>query len=351
MPNVSISNSRKAACVQKYIQTGSTTATRRWYSTTYNETAPSENSIKRWHRRFLQYGTVADLPRSGRPQTSPQNVSRIEAAFRENPRLSLRVAERELQIPRSTIDDVLRRKLKMFPYKISFLQQLLPNDYAERLQWAQHCRRELRIDSQYLSRIVFSDECLFHANGVVNNHNARIWGTSNPQTVQEVPLQREKVMVWCAMHKTKIIGPYFFRTPTVNTQAYKSMLSSYGLRHVAQLPGSPIFQQDGAPAHTSNATSEYLQRKLGNRWISKRGPTNWPARSPDLTPLDFFLWGYVKDKVYSEEIESLQHLKARITEAIRSIDTSTLSNVWKNIETRINCVVRQQGKHIEQMTF
>ena len=69
-------------------------------------------------------------------------------------------------------------------------------------------------------------------------------------------------MVWCAMHKTRIIGSYFFRTPTVNTQAYKSMLSSYGLRHVAQLPGSPIFQQDGAPAHTSNATSEYLQRNL-----------------------------------------------------------------------------------------
>ena len=192
MPNVSISNSRKAACVQRYIQTGSITATRRWYATTYNETAPSENSIKRWHRRFLQYGTAAGLPRSGRPQTSPQIVSIIEAAFHENPRLSLRVADRELQIPRSTIDDVLRRKLKIFPYKISFLQQLLPNDYAEWLQWAQHCHRELRIDPQYFSRIVFSDECLFHMNGVVINRNERIWGTSNPQTLLEVPLQRER---------------------------------------------------------------------------------------------------------------------------------------------------------------
>ena len=83
----------------------------------------------------------------------------------------------------------------MFPYKISFLQQLLPNDYTERLHWAQHCRRELKNDPLYLSRIVFCDQYLFHANGVVKNHNARIWGTSNPQTVQEVPLQREKVMV------------------------------------------------------------------------------------------------------------------------------------------------------------
>ena len=351
MPNVVISNQRKAACVQKYIQTGSIASTRRWYATTYGAAAPSRNSILRWYRRFLQNGTVADLPRSGRPQADPQVVSRIEGAFHENPRLSLRVAERVLQVLRSTICDVLKKKLKMFPYKISFLQQLSTRVYGERLQWSQHCRTEMEVDPQYLSRIVFSDECLFHTNGVVNKHNVRIWGTSNPKVVEEVPQNSEKVMVWCAMHKTKIIGPYFFRAPTVDTQAYKSMLRYYGLNHIAQLPGSPIFQQDGAPAHTSNATREYLTRKLGNQWISKRGPTNWPARSPDLTPLDFFLWGYVKDKVYAVRIHSLQHLRTRITRAIRSIDTATLSRVWKNVETRMDCVVRQQGKHIEQMTF
>ena len=107
------------------------------------------------------------------------------------------------------------------------------------------------------------------------------------------------------------------------------MLQYYELQHVQQLPGSPIFQQDSAPAHTSDTVREYLSRKLGNNWISRRGPIDWPARSPDLTPLDFFLWGYVKDKVYSERIESLDHLKIRIWHAISSIDTAILSNVWK----------------------
>ena len=346
-----ISPERKAAIVRRYIQTNSIIATQRWYRSIYGPPAPSGDSIRRWNDHFLRYGTVADLPRSGRPRVSSEDVSKIENAFNENPRLSTRNAERELGIPRSTIRDVLRKKLKMFPYRISFLQQLLPRDYVDRLNWAQHCRREIRRDSQYLSRIVFSDECLFHTNGTVNKHNARIWGTENPQVVEEVPMRSEKVMVWCAMHKTKIIGPYFFRQSSVDSAAYKSMLRYYGLRHVQQLPGSPIFQQDGAPAHTSNIVREYLLRKLGNNWISKRGPIHWPARSPDLTPLDFFLWGYVKDKVYSERIESLDHLKTRIQHAISSIDTATLSNVWKNIHTRINCVTRQEGKHIEQMNF
>ena len=102
-----------------------------------------------------------------------------------------------------------------------------------------------------------------------------------------------------------------------------------------QLPESPTLQQDVAPAHTANNVNEYLSRKLGNNWIS-RGPIDWTARSPDLTPLDFFLSGYVKEKVYSERIESLEHLKKRIQQAISSIDTATFSNIWKNINIRIN---------------
>ncbi len=96
-------------------------------------------------------------------------------------------------------------------------------------------------------------------------------------------------MVWFAIHNTKLIGPYFFRQSSVDAAAYKSMLRCYGLHHIEQLEVALIFQQDGAPAHTSRLFTEYLQRNLGDRWISKRGPVNWSPRSSDLTPLDFFL--------------------------------------------------------------
>ena len=59
----------------------------------------------------------------------------------------------------------------------------------------------------------------------------------------------------------------------------------------------------------------------------------------------------MKDKVYSERIESLEHLKKRIQHAIISIGTATLSNVLRNINTRINYVVHQEVKHIEQSKF
>lgn len=342
---------QKSECVRKMHELKSVTRVRRWYATNRGIPAPSAQSLRKWVLDFQELGTMSDRPRSGRPSTSSNDVDRIENLFQENPQVSITVASAQLRIPRSTIHRILHKKLKMFPYKISFLQQLLPADYSKRLQYARHVRHELRNDPQYLDRIVFSDECLFHTNGVVNKHNARVWGTENPRTVQQVPLRSEKVMVWCAMHRTKIIGPYFFSAGSVTGAMYKRMLRYYALPKVLALPGSPIFQQDGAPPHWSSEVRQYLDRKLENRWIGRGGPIAWPPRSPDLTPPDFFLWGYVKDQVYSSPIRDLEHLKTRITQAINRIDTGTLGNVWKNTKTRIDHVVRQNGGHIEQLNL
>ena len=81
-----------------------------------------------------------------------------------------------------------------------------------------------------------------------------------------------------------------------------------------------MFQQDGSTAYYSISVRQYLDRKLGDNWIQRGGPTAWPPRSPDLTPSDFFLSGQVKGEVSSIPIESLNHLKSRIRQAIRRID-------------------------------
>ncbi|GFW92589.1 uncharacterized protein TNCV_519061 [Trichonephila clavipes] len=61
------------------------------------------------------------------------------------------------------------------------------------------------------------------------------------------------------------------------------------------------FQQDGATCHTARATIDLLKDTLGDRLISRFGPVIWPPRSCDLTPLDYFLWGYVKSLVYADK--------------------------------------------------
>ncbi|KAJ8943499.1 hypothetical protein NQ318_016279 [Aromia moschata] len=52
-----------------------------------------------------------------------------------------------------------------------------------------------------------------------------------------------------------------------------------------------FFQQDAAPPHFAVHVREYLNHVIRNRWIGRRGSIERPARSPGLTPFDFFLWG------------------------------------------------------------
>ncbi|GFU45681.1 uncharacterized protein TNCV_4223741 [Trichonephila clavipes] len=69
------------------------------------------------------------------------------------------------------------------------------------------------------------------------------------------------------------------------------------------------FKQDGATCHTARATIDLLKDTFGDRLISCFGPVNWPPRCCDLTPLVYFLWGYVKSLVYADKPQTLDHLE------------------------------------------
>ena len=61
------------------------------------------------------------------------------------------------------------------------------------------------------------------------------------------------------------------------------------------------FQHDGAPSHHTRHVMQHLNDTFPNRWIGRGSTINWPPRSPDLTPLDFCLWGMMKSEVYRKK--------------------------------------------------
>ncbi|GFY11778.1 uncharacterized protein TNCV_1529701 [Trichonephila clavipes] len=79
------------------------------------------------------------------------------------------------------------------------------------------------------------------------------------------------------------------------------------------------FQQDGTTCHTARATIDLLKDTFGDHQISRFGPVNWPPRSCHLTPLDYFLWGYVKSLVYADKPQTLDHLEDNICRVIADI--------------------------------
>ncbi|GFY33207.1 hypothetical protein TNCV_1240581 [Trichonephila clavipes] len=78
------------------------------------------------------------------------------------------------------------------------------------------------------------------------------------------------------------------------------------------------------------ATIDLLKDTFGDRLISRFGPVNWPPRSCDLTPLDYFLWGYVKSLVYADKPQTLDHLEDNIRRVIADIRPQMLEKVIEN---------------------
>ncbi|GFX82370.1 hypothetical protein TNCV_2870511 [Trichonephila clavipes] len=75
---------------------------------------------------------------------------------------------------------------------------------------------------------------------------------------------------------------------------------------------------------------------FGDRLISRFGPVNWPPRSCDLTPLDYFLWGYVKSLVYADKPQTLDHLEDSIRRVIADIRPQMLEKVIENWTSRLD---------------
>lgn len=164
-------------------------------------------------------------------------------------------------------------------------------------------------------RLIMSDEAHFQLSGeVFNRQNVGFWGTRNPRIFRTKDPHATRVTVWCGVTASGIIGPYFYQdergvTVSVSGERYRRILRDYVLPLLRNEQRSRDidwwWQQDGATAHTARDTMRILEKHFGeNRLIScqtRRDSTiiNWLSHSPDLSASDFFLWGYLKDRVYN----------------------------------------------------
>jgi hypothetical protein len=111
------------------------------------------------------------------------------------------------------------------------------------------------------------------------------------------------------------------------------------------------FQQKGATVHTARRLLGVLREMFPGRLISLRGDVGWPARSPELSPCDFFFWGYLKEMVFKYRPRSLEDLKERIRQEIDAIPPQITRRVKKNFRERLQQCVANDGRHMSDMIF
>ncbi|PSN52143.1 hypothetical protein C0J52_06461 [Blattella germanica] len=257
-----------------------------------NDSVPARNTIKLWIKNFGQTACATKKKLEGRPRSvrTPENVEQVRRAVVNSPQRSTRKLASALGITDRTVRRILHQDLHFHPYKLVTVQQ---------------------------------------------------------------------VNVWCGVASFGVIGPYFFedeqsRAVTTNAHCYNMMLRNFiepELRQRNDEYHNLWFQQYGATVHTANISMATLRGLFPGRVISRRGDVEWSPRSPDLNVCDFFLWGYLKSKVYENRPRTAADLKQNIRNEVAAIPGVLLQRVMRNFRERLQECVDNNGQHLKDTLF
>ena len=194
-----------------------------WFGEKFpDKPVPHCNAVRNLVDKFWETGSVYDAKRCGRPaKLSEEKLLDIFDSMLQSASKSLRKLAQQHDIGFATAHKAIRRQLKVFPYKITAVQEMKTTDHEKRLhysRWFNQFIKENTADA--LDVIFFTDEAWFHLSGYVNSQNSRLWSSDNPHSLHTTPLHDKKVDVQVAISR-RIVGPIFFMN-TINSKHYCS---------------------------------------------------------------------------------------------------------------------------------
>ena len=303
---------------------------------------------------FETLGTVQNVnkTRSGRPRTStsPGKEEQVQETLLRSPQKSLRQTARETNISKDSVYRIMKH-LHWKCYIPTLIHALNEDDPDRRVQFCEWYLAKCAEDPGFPHKIVWSDEASFKLNGSINRHNCTYWGPVNPQVTLEHHVNLPGVTEWCGISALGIIAP-FFRNGTVTGESYLNLLQEFVGPQFSEMFGDDdeiYFQQDGAPPHYHRDVRAHLDAAFPDTWIGRRGSIEYPARSPDLTPMDFILWGYFKDKVYRTKPRTIDALKLEIERRCRDIPKDLFRDVCESLGANYQCCLDNNGHQFEHL--
>jgi hypothetical protein len=228
----------------------------RAFTDRFGKAPPCKATLLDWEKRAFASGSVKDRPRSGLKKTREETCTAVAQPIERSPITSIRKRAAELQIPRSTMHDQIKKDLKMKGFRPMFVNELPDNDMEQRVV-ACHALLAQFPNAVSCSRVLFFDECaIYHSSHM---RNVVFWSKENPHYVQELERNPPHVMIWVAVSSQYLFGPYFFEG-YVNGDSYLDMLQTWLIPQLQEkgIMDCVWLQQDGAPAHFAIQVREFL---------------------------------------------------------------------------------------------
>ncbi|GFW07589.1 DUF4817 domain-containing protein [Trichonephila clavipes] len=288
---------------------------------------PNHQTFARVHQNLVERGSFrATIEGTGRRQIArtPIFEEGVLHSVDQTPGTSVRALAASTGRSPTTIHRVLQGTA-LHPFHVQRVQSLQPDDPPRRVTFAQWFLNQIAADMHFASSVLFCDEATFSREGVFNTH---MWALNNPHSTRPRAMQqRFTVNVWAGI---EVLPELLTDVP-------------------APIRRRMWFQQDGAPSHYARHVREHLDRTFPNRWIGCGGPVAWPPRSPDLSPLDFLLWGAMKGLVHDTPVVSEMDLVARISIAAARIREmpGVFEDVRQSMSRRYRACIHANGRNFE----
>ena len=310
---------------------------------------PRRNAFLRLVQRFSENAELKPQKKSGGKQLHGaevvQRVQEFIATQRQS--TSVRQVSTSLNLGSKMTWQIMRKELKLFPYKP---KTVVPLNQGHKDNRILYCEWLLSKDDKFVDRILFSDEKWFKLLQAPNKQNERYWAPEDPHVQVECREQGgKKVMCWAVMIEGRMLLHWFEDGTSVNGDTYLAMLKEVlwpEVRGIATRHGLH-FMQDGATPHTTLEVREWLQSKFGERVISRLMPNQWPAKSPDLSPLDYWFWGVAMQEVRSHPPATLEELKEVVDGFAESLEPEEVVKAARDHVVRARCCLTQRGGAFE----
>lgn len=314
---------------------------------------PDPRIFNRLERNLMTYGTFAkDKPKTYNSANKENNTINVLASVYADPTTSCRCIEDGVGVARSTTSRILREN-KFRCYRARKTQLLYPGDADRRMTFCQWYLGNLNGNEEFSRQIIWTDEARIASNGIFNRYNNHIWATENPhEQINRVHQGRFGFNVWVALLGNGVLA-YEIYENNLNWEAYLNILERQIISYMDTIPlynrQKLYFQQDGAPPHNAANVVDCLNTNFGEQWLGNNGPIRWPARSPDLTPLDFFLWGFLGNKIYRHRSDNIGQLREKFEVALRSVSNIHIRNALNGVRKRCQWCINQNGHQFEHL--
>ena len=325
-----------------------------------------KTSVKRLVKRYVKYGTMKRQKGSGRQvtattQENQEAVEELICSQEEQPgtHLSPRNIAQELNVSHSSVCRMVKRKgIKQF--KRIKTPQMNEGTRTRRVERATGLLEKFEKNPRIIERAVFQDESDFPLEIPLNSQNDRVYYKGQKKNVPDENLfhptnrQSLKVMVSAALTWHGITKPIFVNRQglKVNAKNYRKHLKNQLFPAINQVYPREnwIFIQDGASSHTSNLVQDFLHETIPRRYVKRN---EWPPKSPDSNPLDYYFWSKVKRKVYEgrlnnpfkSEQEMISRIKAVWNECASNL--SEIRKAMKEFPQRLKAVKECNGSSIK----